>query len=195
MSHTAASFDHRVPSPVHANGVSLDPNGGGSHSVHDGTGSASAVLSPPVLEDRSNETKENPVRSLAPESTMRSLGELEAAICEKVRLIQLEFMGRGPKDIRAHLIGDLLVIRLKGVLTAAEQQMTKSTPMEIGRNLIKQFRTQLIALARPRLEILIEDVVGAKVISQHHDISTRTGEEILVFSLSEAPIHRASRKR
>jgi uncharacterized protein YbcI len=54
---------------------------------------------------------------------MKTLGEIEAAICEGVARFEQEYMGRGPKDIRAHLLGDLLVVRLKGVLTAAEQQL------------------------------------------------------------------------
>ena len=75
---------------------------------------------------------------------MKTQGEIEAAICEGISRFQQEYMGRGPKDIRAHLIGDLLVVRLRGVLTASEQQLVKSLPAEKGRDLLKQVRTQLI---------------------------------------------------
>jgi len=51
---------------------------------------------------------------------MKTQGEIEAAVCEVMSRFEQEFMGRGPKDIRTHLIGDLLVIRLQGVLTATE---------------------------------------------------------------------------
>jgi uncharacterized protein YbcI len=47
-------------------------------------------------------------------------------------------MGRGPKDIHTHLIGDLLIVRLTGVLTAAEQQLVRAFPPEKGRDLLKQ---------------------------------------------------------
>jgi uncharacterized protein YbcI len=104
-------------------------------------------------------------------------------------------MGRGPQDIRAHLLGDLLVVRLKGVLTAAEQQLVKSLPAEKGRDLLKQVRTQLIETARPVLEALVEDVTGVKALSLHHDISTVTGEEVIVFTLSESPPYRETRKK
>ena len=59
-------------------------------------------------------------------------GEIEAAICEVIRRFELEYMGRGPRDIRAHLIGDLLVVRLQGVLTAAEYQLVKSFATDKG---------------------------------------------------------------
>ncbi len=103
--------------------------------------------------------------------------------------------GRGPKEIRAHLIDDLLVVRLKGVLTAAEQQLVKALPAEKGRDLLKQVRTHLVETARPRMEAMIQDVTGVKVISLHHDISTITGEEIIVFTLASVSAFRETKKK
>jgi uncharacterized protein YbcI len=68
---------------------------------------------------------------------MKSQGEIEAAICEGVSHFEQDYMGRGPKDIHTHLLGDLLLVRLQGVLTAAEQQLVKSLPVEKGRDLLK----------------------------------------------------------
>ena len=68
---------------------------------------------------------------------MKTQGEIEAAICEGIAHFEQQYMGRGPKDIHAHLIGDLLVVRLKGVLTAAEQQLVKTVTPEKGRDLLK----------------------------------------------------------
>ena len=104
-------------------------------------------------------------------------------------------MGRGPKDIHAHLIGDLLVVRLQGVLTAAEQQLVKTLPAEKGRDLLKQVRTQLIETARPLMEAMVQEVTGVKVLSLHHDISTVTGEEVVLFTLAEAPVFREAKKK
>jgi uncharacterized protein YbcI len=126
---------------------------------------------------------------------MKSQGEIEAAICEGITRFEQEYMGRGPKDIRAHLIGDLLVVRLQGVLTAAEQHLVKSLPAEKGRDLLKQVRTHLIETARPLLEAMVHDVTGMKVLSLHHDISTVTGEEVIVFTLSEPAAFRETRKK
>ena len=125
---------------------------------------------------------------------MKSQGEIEAAMCEGMSRFEQEYMGRGPKDIHAHLIGDLLVVRLQGVLTAAEQQLVKTLPVEKGRNLLKEVRTQLIETARPLLEALVQDVTGAKALSLHHDISTVTGEEIVIFTLADR-LRSAKRRR
>ena len=126
---------------------------------------------------------------------MKTQGEIEAAICEGITRFQQEYMGRGPKDIRTHLIGDLLVVRLQGVLTAAEQQLAKSPPSEKGRDLLKQVRIQLIETARPVLEAMVQDVTGVKVLSLHHDISTVTGEEVVLFTLTESPLFRETKKK
>ena len=121
---------------------------------------------------------------------MKTQGEIEAAVCEGISRFEQEYMGRGPKAIHAHLIHDLLIVRLQGVLTAAEQQLVKTLPMEKGRDLLKEVRTHLNETSRPMLEAMIQDITGVKVLSLHHDISTVTGEEIVVFTLAHPPLFR-----
>lgn len=125
---------------------------------------------------------------------MRTLGEIEAAVCEGIGRFEQEYMGRGPKDIHAHLIGDLLVVRLHGVLTAAEQHLAKTLPAEKGRDLLKQVRTHLIETARPLMQAMIQEVTGVQVASLHHDISTVTGEEVILFTLARSPLFRDTKK-
>jgi uncharacterized protein YbcI len=96
-------------------------------------------------------------------------------------------MGRGPKDIHAHLIDDLVIVRLQGVLTSAEQHLVKTLPVDKGRDLLKQVRSQLIEIARPKLEEIIRDITGVRPVSLHHDISTITGEEVVIFTLADSP--------
>ena len=126
---------------------------------------------------------------------MKTQGEIEAAVCQAITRFEQKYMGRGPKDVHAHLIGDFIVIRLHGVLTEAEQQLVKSLPQEKGRDLLKEVRTQLIETARPVLEEMIQQATGIKVLSMHHDISTRTGEEVVLFTLVESPEYREAKKR
>ncbi len=126
---------------------------------------------------------------------MKTQGEIEGAICEGMTQFEQEYMGRGPKDIHAHLIGDLLVVRLRGVLTVAEQQLVKTLPVTKGRDLLKEVRTQLIETARAVLEALVQEITGAKVLSLHHDISTVTGEEVVLFTLAGSPEFRETRKK
>ena len=118
---------------------------------------------------------------------MKTQGEIEAAIGDALTRFEQDYMGRGPKHIHTHLFEDLLVCRLQGVLTAAEQHLVSTLPPEKGRDLLKQVRTQLIETARPMLEALVEDITGIKVVSLHYDISTTTGEEVVLFTLAARP--------
>src|SRR5947208_8701622 len=129
------------------------------------------------------------------EVEMKTQGEIEAAICQGISRFEQDYMGRGPKHVHAHLIGDLLVVRLQGVLTAAEQHLVQSLPAEKGRDLLKQVRTHLIETARPVMEAMVQKVTGARVLSLHHDISTVTGEEVVLFALAEAPSLREAKRR
>jgi uncharacterized protein YbcI len=126
---------------------------------------------------------------------MKTQGEIESAISEGMSRFEQEYMGRGPKDVRVHLIDDLVVVRLKGVLTAAEQHLVKTLAAEKGRDLLKQVRSHLIETARPTMEAMVQGVTGIKVISLHHDISTVTGEEVVLFTLAESPLFREAKKR
>jgi uncharacterized protein YbcI len=121
------------------------------------------------------------------EAGILTQAESEAAVCEGIIRFQEDYLGGGVEQIRVHFIKDLLVIRILGALTVAERQLVKSLSPEKGRDLIKQTREQLLELARPMLESMVHEVVGVKVLSMHHDISTVTGEEVILFSLTEAP--------
>ena len=126
---------------------------------------------------------------------MKTQGEIEAAVCEGISLFEQNYMGRGPKEIHAHLLNNLLVVRLRGVLTVAEQQLAKTLPAEKGRDLLKQVRTHLIETSRSVMEAMVQKVTGIKVVSQHHDISTITGEEIVIFTLAESPLFRETKTK
>jgi len=126
---------------------------------------------------------------------MKTQGELEAAVCQGMSRFQQDFMGRGPRKTSAHLIGDILVVRLQGVLTNAEQHLVKSLVPAKGRDLLKQVRTELIEQARPILVAMIKAATDVEVVSLHQDISTSTGEEIVVFTLASEPVYRERKSR
>lgn len=118
---------------------------------------------------------------------MKSKGELEAEISQAVIRFEKEYMGRGPIETKTFLIDDLVVVRLKGVLTPAEYKLAEVEEKGRGRSLIKEVRQELIERGRPLLDVAIHDILGIKVISLHTDISTKTGERIIVFTLEAKP--------
>jgi uncharacterized protein YbcI len=116
----------------------------------------------------------------------KSKGQLEADISEALIKFEKEYMGRGPEQTKTYIIGDMVVVRLQRVLTPAEQQLAGASDEMKGRTLIKQVRTELLEKARPLLERIITDLTGKSVKSLHTDISTVTGERIIVFTLSDS---------
>ncbi len=100
-----------------------------------------------------------------------------------------EYMGRGPVETRTYIIDDMILVRLRGVLTQAEHQLAMSPDNAGGRELIKQVRVKLLESGRPLMEKAVEEITGSRVISLHTDISTVTGERVIIFIMGEKDNH------
>ena len=120
---------------------------------------------------------------------MKSKSELEAEITQAIIRFKKEYMGRGPLSVRTYLLDDMALVRLKGVLTPAEQKLVQVEEKSRGRDLVKQVRLELIEHGRLLLEAAVHDILGVKVVSLHTDISTTTGESILLFTLAGEPAY------
>ncbi len=115
----------------------------------------------------------------------KTRGQLEAEICEAIIKFEREYMGRGPQEARSYILEDLVLVQLQGVLTPAETQLAKAGADAHGRTLIKQVRSELLEKARPLLDVIIHDITGRHIKSLHTDISTESGERVIVFSLAK----------
>ncbi|MBI5286055.1 MAG: DUF2294 domain-containing protein [Deltaproteobacteria bacterium] len=113
---------------------------------------------------------------------MKTKGQIESEIANALTKFELEYMGRGPKETKAYIVDDMVIVRLKGVLTDAEKRLTNN---QEGRDLIKKVRATLLENAKDLLSRVIKDIVGVDVLSLHTDISTHTGERVIIFTLSE----------
>ncbi len=113
----------------------------------------------------------------------KTKGQVEAEISNGLIQFEKEYLGRGPIECRTYIIDDMVLIRLKGVLTQAEQQLAKNTQ---GTDLIKKMRSNLLEQGRGLLTALIEEITSCKVISLHTDISTKTGERVIIFTMKES---------
>lgn len=109
-------------------------------------------------------------------------GQLEAKISESIIKFEKEFMGRGPKETVSFIIKDAIFIRIKGVLTPAEEQLAKTSE---GAKLIKKTRVQLLESGMALLSKIVIDTTGCKTKSMHSDICAKTGEKIIVFILDQ----------
>ena len=115
-------------------------------------------------------------------SITQSKGQLEASVSKAVTQFEREHLGRGPQEVRAWIIQDLILIRLNGVLTPAEEKLAQDSE---GLRLVKEVRRQLIESSSSALGGMIQRLTGVQVVSLHSDISVTTGERIIVFTLAE----------
>jgi len=113
----------------------------------------------------------------------KTKGQIEAEITEAVIRFEKEFMGRGPVEAKTYLIDDMVLVRLKGVMSRAEQQLASEGDASRGRDLVKQVRREALERGRHLLDAVVRDAVGVDVVSLHTDISTVTGERVIVFTL------------
>lgn len=109
-------------------------------------------------------------------------GQIEALISDSIIKFEKEYMGRGPQEAKAYILKDIVFVRLKGVLTPAEEQLAKTAE---GALLIKKTRMQLLEGARGLLEDIVINITKCQVKSLHTDISTKTGERVIIFTLNQ----------
>ena len=114
---------------------------------------------------------------------MPTKSTIEHQISDAVTNFEKEYMGRGPLETKTFIVDNMLIVRLKGVLTKAELQLANAEDSDRGRKLIKDVRIELLEKVRPLLETIIESITGQKVISLHTDISTVTGERLIIFTM------------
>ncbi len=112
----------------------------------------------------------------------KTKGQAESQISEAIIKFEKDYMGRGPTETKTYIIKDMVFVRLKGVLTPAEEQLAKSPE---GADLIKKTRVQLLEGARVLLEKMISEITACQVLSLHTDISTKTGERVIIFTLDQ----------
>jgi len=110
----------------------------------------------------------------------RTRGELEAEMTQAIVKFEKEFLGRGPLDARTFFVNDMILIRLKGLITPAERKLAQSRD---GQMLVKETRRQLLETCRPLIEDIVQEIIGCKMVSLHTDMSTQTGERILVLTI------------
>ena len=112
--------------------------------------------------------------------SIKSAGEIEDEVSKSMVQFEKEYMGRGPTEVKTHIFEDMIFVRLKGVLTRAEKQLTKGPD---GIELIKKVRASLLETAQPLLYEVVREITGLNVVTLHTDISTKSGERVIIFTM------------
>lgn len=110
----------------------------------------------------------------------KTRGEAEAEFTRAIIKFEKEYLGRGPADARTFFINDIILVRLRGILTPAELKLAETRD---GLLLVKETRRQLFETSQPLLTELVREIVGCEIVSLHTDMSTQTGERMIVLTV------------
>lgn len=110
----------------------------------------------------------------------KTRGEYEAQFTKAMIKFEKEYLGRGPEEVKTTFLGDMILVRLRGILTPAEMKLSESRE---GQALVKETRRQLFESSRPLIEAMVKDTTGCNLISLHTDMSTKTGERVVVLTV------------
>ncbi len=105
-------------------------------------------------------------------------GQIEAQISEAVTKFEVEIRGRGPEKINTKIVDDIIIVRLKGFFSVSEKRLAKNDKVE----LIKKVRSLLFENEEENFKNMIKEIIDEEIISLHSDVSTRTGEKVIVIT-------------
>ncbi len=109
-----------------------------------------------------------------------SKGQMEAKICEAFSRFEIDYMGRGPRQIKAYILQDMIIVRMMGFLSQSEKKLAE-TPQGVEQ--IKKLRTMLFENSKADIEALILPIINVDIASIHSDVSTKSGEKIIMITL------------
>lgn len=110
----------------------------------------------------------------------KTRGELEAEFTKAFIKLEKDYLGRGPLDTRTFFVNDMILVRLRGILTPAEAKLAETAE---GQSLVKETRRRLFEVCRPLIEEAVRSIIGCNLISLHTDMSTKTGERVIVLTV------------
>lgn len=105
-------------------------------------------------------------------------GEISRAMTKYYR----EMLGKGPEETKVYIIEDMVLVRFRGILTRKEQQLVRT---QRGCELVKEMRQVLRDSNIDEEERIITDCTGFSVISSYCDLSTKTGEMVIIFIMDQ----------
>lgn len=112
----------------------------------------------------------------------KSKGVLEAEISKALTHWEKTYLGRGSVSVKSDILRDMVIVVLKGILTPAEYSVCQEKE---GRLSIKTIRNSLVESGVEELKEVLLNITGEEVVSFYTDLSTQTGERMMIFKLSE----------
>ena len=108
-------------------------------------------------------------------------GTLESEISKALTHWEKQYLGRGSVSVKSDILRDMIIVTLRGILTPAEYSVCKDKD---GLLSVKELRNSLVESGVDELKSIIFTTTGFDVTSFYTDLSTQTGERVIIFKLS-----------
>jgi uncharacterized protein YbcI len=112
----------------------------------------------------------------------KSKGAIEAEISKALTQWEKNYLGVGSISVKTDILRDMIIVQLHRILTPAEYSLCKDKD---GMLSVKKNRNGLVESGIEQLKEIIFTNTGEEVASFHTDISTHTGERVMVFKLAK----------
>ena len=110
-----------------------------------------------------------------------SKGSIESEISKAITHWEKDYLGRGSISVKTDILRDMIIVNLQGILTPAEYTVCETKD---GMLTIKKNRSELVESGIDDLKEIILELTGEEVKSFHTDISSRTGERVMILNCS-----------
>ena len=107
-------------------------------------------------------------------------GYCESTISKAITQWEKEYLGRGSLSVKTDILRDMIIVDLQGILTPAEYKVSETKE---GLLSIKRTRSTLVESDVSHLYEIIFNITNEKVDSFHTDLSSRTGERMMIFKM------------
>jgi uncharacterized protein YbcI len=111
----------------------------------------------------------------------KSKGKLEAEISKALTQWEKTYLGRGSISVKADILRDMVIVALHRILTPAEYSLCKDKE---GMLSVKKNRNSLVESGITELKEMMFTITNHEVVSFYTDISTNSGERIMIFKFS-----------
>ncbi|MCP8615812.1 DUF2294 domain-containing protein [Salirhabdus salicampi] len=110
----------------------------------------------------------------------KTIGTVEAEIGKALTHWEKDFLGRGSVSVKTDILRDMIIVSLRGILTPAEYSVCNSIEGTLS---IKRNRADLVESGTSQLYEIISNIAEENIKSFYTDLSTVTGERIMVFKM------------
>lgn len=116
-------------------------------------------------------------------------GQLQRTLSQEIQKLYKEHLGHTASKVTCQMFGQELTIIIENSITQPEQLIAEEGDLDLA----AKVRSDLDSAIRPKLSVLINQVLGVGVVDILSDATLKTGRTAIVAILDEQPATRETK--